>query len=134
MNTTAQHNNSSTDISLVRHLPFVGRILIAAIFVLSGLSKMTDPASTMAYIESAGLPIPAVALAFAVLIEVVGGILLVTGYRVQIVAAALALFSLATAAFFHNQLGDQNQFIHFFKNIAMAGGLLQIVAYGNSRN
>jgi len=114
-------------------LPAVGRVLIAAIFILSGISKITDPASAMAYISSVGLPLPAVALAAAIVVELVGGALLIVGYRVRTVAAVIALFSVATAVFFHNNLADQNQFIHFFKNIAIAGGLLQIVAFGKAR-
>jgi len=107
-----------------------GRILLGAIFVLSGFSKIADPASALGYIGSVGMPLPQVALAVAILVEVVGGLALMLGYRTRLVAAALAVFSLATASFFHSALGDQNQFIHFFKNIAMAGGLLQVVAFG----
>lgn len=114
-------------------LPLVGRVLIAAIFILSGLSKIADPAGSMAYIASVGLPLPAVALAGAIIVELVGGALLISGYKVRAVASVIALFSLATAVFFHNNLADQNQFIHFFKNIAIAGGLLQIVAFGKAR-
>ncbi|PNU05631.1 DoxX family protein [Novosphingobium guangzhouense] len=114
-------------------LPLVGRVLIAAIFILSGLSKIADPAGSMAYIASVGLPLPAVALAGAIVVEVVGGALLISGYKVRAVATVIALFSLATAVFFHNDLADQNQFIHFFKNIAIAGGLLQIVVFGKAR-
>ena len=55
---------------------------------------------------------------------------MVVGFRTRIAATALAIFSLATAATFHSNLADLNQFIHFFKNVAMAGGLLQIVAFG----
>jgi len=123
-------NTAST---LEAWLPLVGRVLIAAIFIISGLSKIADPAGSMAYIASVGLPLPAVALAGAILVEVVGGALLISGYKVRAVATVIALFSLATAAFFHNNLADQNQFIHFFKNIAIAGGLLQIVAFGKTR-
>ncbi|WP_232495880.1 DoxX family protein [Novosphingobium kaempferiae] len=119
--------------SLEAWLPVVGRVLIAAIFILSGISKITDPASAMAYISSVGLPLPAVALAAAIVVELVGGALLIVGYRVRTVAVVIALFSVATAVFFHNNLADQNQFIHFFKNIAIAGGLLQIVAFGKAR-
>lgn len=114
-------------------VPIAGRILIAAIFVLSGLSKLADPAGTIGYIQSAGLPLPQLALAGAILVELIGGILLVTGYRSRLVAAALAGFTLVAAFAFHFQLSDQNQFIHFFKNLALAGGLLQIVAFGTGR-
>ncbi len=111
-------------------LPFVGRLGIAAIFILSGVSKLVAPDANLAYIASVGLPFPQLALAGAILVEIVGGALLVLGYRTRLVAAVLALFSIATAIFFHANLADQNQFIHFFKNIAMAGGLAQVVAFG----
>lgn len=110
-----------------------GRVLLSAIFLLSGVSKISAPAGMIGYIESVGLPFPTLALAIAILVEVVGGIALILGYRTRLVAAGLAVFSVATALAFHNQLGDQNQFIHFFKNIAMAGGLLQVVAFGTGR-
>jgi putative oxidoreductase len=107
-----------------------GRILIAAIFILSGFSKITDPASAIGYISSVGLPLPQVGLGIAILVELVGGVALIVGYRTRLVATLLAIFSLVTAFVFHSALGDQNQFIHFFKNVAMAGGLLQIAAFG----
>jgi putative oxidoreductase len=110
--------------------PLVGRLLIAAIFLLSGLSKLAAPAGTIGYIQSAGLPLPTLGYAVALATELGAGLLLVLGYRTRLAAAWLALFSLATAFGFHHDLADQNQFIHFFKNIAIAGGLLQVVAFG----
>jgi putative oxidoreductase len=107
-----------------------GRILIAAIFILSGFGKITDPASAIGYISSVGLPLPQVGLGIAILVELIGGVALIVGYRARLVATLLAIFSLVTALVFHSALGDQNQFIHFFKNVAMAGGLLQIAAFG----
>lgn len=133
MNTITSAAPSATEARIVRALPLVGRVLIAAIFILSGLSKLAAPAATMAYIASVGLPFPAVALAGAVVVEVIGGLVLISGYRLRTVATILAVFSLVTALFFHNNFADQNQFIHFFKNIAMAGGLLQIAAFGAGR-
>ena len=118
---------------LDRVLPIVGRVLIAAIFILSGLSKLADPTGTIGYIASIGIPFPALALAGAVLVEVVGGVLLIAGYRMRAVATVIAVFSLATAVLFHHNLADQNQFIHFFKNVAIAGGLLQVVAFARAR-
>lgn len=114
-------------------LALVGRILLAAIFVLSGISKFSDPAGTAAYIGSVGLPAPSLAAFGAAILETVGGIALIVGFRTRLVALVLASFSLVAAAFFHAALGDQNQFIHFFKNVAMAGGLLQIAAFGPGR-
>ena len=114
-------------------LALTGRVLIAAIFILSGASKVADPAGTIAYIGSAGLPLPQLAFAAAAALELAGGWALVLGYRTRLVAAALVLFSLLAALVFHSALSDQNQFIHFFKNVAMAGGLLQVVAFGGGR-
>lgn len=133
----AQSNalNSTTNntIAFSGSAALAGRAFLSAIFILSGVSKITAPAGMIGYIESVGLPLPALALALAILVEVAGGVALILGYRTRLVAAGLAAFTVITALAFHNQLGDQNQFIHFFKNIAMAGGLLQVVAFGAGR-
>ena len=113
-----------------RYTPLLGRILIAVIFILSGFSKLTAPAATAGYIASAGLPLPYVGLIAAILAEVGGGLLLLVGYQTRLAAVVLAVFSVAAALAFHNNLGDQNQMIHFLKNLAMAGGLLQVAAFG----
>jgi putative oxidoreductase len=114
-------------------VPAVGRVLISTIFILSGLSKLAAPAMTIGYIQSVGLPLPSLAYGIATFIEIVGGITLLLGYRTRIAAGVLFVFTLATAVFFHNHFGDQNQFIHFFKNIAIAGGLLHVIAFGGGR-
>jgi putative oxidoreductase len=113
-----------------RYLPFIGRVLIGVPFMMSGLSKLTAYGATTAMIAAAGLPLPPLAFAVAATVELGGGLLLVLGYQVRPVAFALALFALATALSFHNNFADQNQMIHFLKNVMMAGGLLQIVAFG----
>ena len=86
--------------------------------------------ATTAYIGAVSLPFPPLAFALAVAVELGGGLLLIAGFRARFVALVLALFSLATAVSFHNNFADQNQMIHFLKNVMMAGGLLQIVAFG----
>jgi putative oxidoreductase len=123
-------NGNSTTLTSANVAAVLGRVLISAIFILSGLSKLTAMSGTIGYIEAADLPLAPVAFAIAVVVEVVGGIALIVGFKTRWVAGALALFSVVTALAFHGNLGDQNQFIHFFKNIAMAGGLLQLVAFG----
>jgi putative oxidoreductase len=115
---------------LTRYLPFVGRVLIGVPFMMSGLSKLAAYGPTTALITAVGLPLAPLAFAIAVTIELGGGLLLVLGYRARPVALALAIFSLATAVSFHSNFADQNQMIHFLKNLMMAGGLLQIVAFG----
>lgn len=113
-----------------RYLPFVGRLMIGLPFAMSGLSKLGAYGTTVGMITAAGLPFPSLAFAVAVATELGGGLLLIAGYRSRTVAAALALFSIATAISFHSNFADQNQMIHFLKNVMMAGGLLQITAFG----
>ncbi|WP_267221552.1 DoxX family protein [Dyella silvae] len=116
--------------ALTTIVPAIGRALISTLFILAGLSKLAAPAMTIGYIQSVGLPLPSIGFGLAVLVELVGGITLLLGYRTRIVASVLFVFALATAALFHHNFGDQDQFIHFFKNVAMAGGLLHVVAFG----
>ncbi|QPF72352.1 DoxX family protein [Roseateles sp. DAIF2] len=111
-------------------LPLIGRLLLATIFLVSGFGKLMAPSGTIGYIASVGLPLPELAYAGALAAELGGGLLLVLGYRTRWVAAALAVFSVVSAVLFHNALGDQNQLFHFLKNLAMAGGLLQFIAFG----
>src|ERR1700676_5102673 len=114
----------------LRYLPVIGRLLIALIFLISGFGKIVAPEMTQGYIASAGLPSPLVGYLIAIAAEVDGGILLVVGFQTRIVALVMAAFTVATALYFHHDFGDQNQMIYFLKNIAMTGGLLQIVAFG----
>jgi len=114
----------------IRYVPFAGRLLIGLPFAMSGLSKLAAIGPTTDMIRTAGLPVPSLALALSVLVELGGGLLLVAGFQARIVAGVLAVFSLATAVAFHSNFADQNQMIHFLKNVMMAGGLLQIVAFG----
>jgi len=113
-----------------RYLPIVGRLMIGLPFAMSGVSKLGAYDATTGMISAVGLPFPPLAFAVAVAAELGGGLLLVAGYHARYVAAALALFSLATAMSFHNNFADQNQMIHFLKNVMITGGLLQIVAFG----
>jgi putative oxidoreductase len=116
--------------TIVSAAPAIGRVLLAAIFVISGMGKLAAPAATIGYIQSVGLPFATAGLIAAIVVELGGGVALALGYRTRLVAAVLAGFSIVTGLAFHNAIGDQNQFIHLLKNFAMAGGLLQVVAFG----
>jgi putative oxidoreductase len=114
-----------------RYLPFAGRLLIGLPFLVSGLSKLAAYGATIDVIMASSLPLPPpLAYAGSVTVELGCGLLMIAGYQARIAAAVLALFCLATAVFFHNNFADPNQTIHFFKNLIMTGGLLQIVAFG----
>jgi putative oxidoreductase len=111
-------------------LSLLASLLMSTIFVLSGVGKIAAPAATMGYIAAMGLPFPVIALDGAIAIEVIGGLLLIVGFQTRLVAVALAAFSVVTGLVFHSAVADQNQMIHLLKNFAMAGGLLQIAAFG----
>jgi len=113
-----------------RYLPFVGRLLIGLPFVMSGLSKLAAYGPTTEVIGAVGLPAPPLAFAVAVVFVLGGGLLLLAGFQARFVAVALALFALVTAVSFHSNFADQNQMIHFLKNLMIAGGLLQIAGFG----
>ena len=130
---TTALNSDFRDAPTASASSLAGRILIAPIFLLSGVSKVAAPAMMIGYIQSVGLPVPVLALGIAIAVELLGGVALLLGYRARLVAATLAVFSIVTALTFHNNLADQTQFLNFFKNFAMAGGLLQIVAFGAGR-
>jgi putative oxidoreductase len=114
----------------INAIPLIGRLLLAAIFVLSGVGKILAAHATLGYITAVGLPFPQLALLGAIALEIGGGLALAVGYKTRLAAAALAVFSVLAGLIFHSAIGDQNQFIHLLKNLAIAGGLLQVVAFG----
>jgi putative oxidoreductase len=115
------------------YLSFAGRLMIGLPLAMSGLGKLAVYGPTTAMIVAAGLPVPPLGYAVAVALELGGGLLLIAGYQARPIAIALALFCIATAISFHNNFADKNQMIHFLKNVMMAGGLLQIAAFGAGR-
>src|SRR4030088_283970 len=85
-----------------RYLPFIGRLLLGLPFAMSGLGKLAAYGPPTELISAAGLPLPPLAFAVAVAVELGGGLFLIFGYRARPAALALAVFLLATAVSFHN--------------------------------
>jgi putative oxidoreductase len=106
----------------------VGRILISAIFLISGLGKISGYAGTQGYMEAVG--VPGALLPLVIVLEVLGALAIVVGYRTRLIAFLLAGFSVVSALVFHSASGDQTQSILFMKNLAIAGGFLFLVARG----
>ena len=106
----------------------LGRFGLSLIFILSGWSKIGGYAGTQQYMEAMGVPGGLLPLVIA--LELGGGLALLAGLFTRPLAVALAGFSVVSAALFHANLGDQMQFINFYKNIAMAGGFLALAASG----
>tara|TARA_R110000868_G_scaffold11792_2_gene57549 strand:+ start:2359 stop:2748 length:390 start_codon:yes stop_codon:yes gene_type:complete len=108
----------------------LGRLFLAFLFIMAGISKAGNPEGTIGYISSAGLPLPELGYAIALAAELGGGLLILVGYKTRIIAPLMALFTIATAVFFHNNFADQVQQIMFMKNFAIAGGFLVLGAHG----
>ncbi|NPT55620.1 DoxX family protein [Paraburkholderia elongata] len=102
----------------------------AAVEQTSGLSQLGAYSATVAYITAVGMPVPPLAFIAAVVIEVGGGLSPLLGYRARLVSFVLAVFAIVAGIYFHSNFGDQNQMIHFMKNLMIAGGLLQITYFG----
>jgi putative oxidoreductase len=109
---------------------FLGRLLLSVIFVLSGFQKLTEFSGTVAFMGSEGLPFPLLAAIVAILVECVGAMLLIVGYQTRLTGIVLALWCIATALVAHRNFGNPDQMINFLKNVAMAGGFLQLAAFG----
>jgi putative oxidoreductase len=106
----------------------IGRVLIAIMFVMSGLSKLSGYAGTQGYMESVG--VPGILLPLVIALEVAGGIAIIVGWQTRLTALALAGFCVISAILFHANFGDQIQMIMFMKNIAISVGFLFLVANG----
>ena len=116
-------------------LSLLGRILLALLFVPAGFSKLTGFAGTVGYIGSKGVPLPELAAAAAIGVEVGLGLLLLIGWQTRWAALGIAFFTVVISFIFHNfwavpadQMVQQQQ--SFFKNIAVVGGLLTVAAWG----
>jgi putative oxidoreductase len=108
----------------------VGRILLAAMFVLAGFAKLTDIAGTAGWFGSIGLPAPTVVAVLVGLLELVGGLAIVIGYKTRIAALALAVFAIGATLIAHTNFADMIQFLIFQKNFAVVGGLLVLAFVG----
>ena len=109
----------------------VGRLLLAVMFIVSGLQKIADPGPTAQMLADTNLP-TSLALPTG-LFEVVAGILLAIGLMTRLIAIVLAAFVALTIFFFHHDFADPIQGILALKNVAIIGGLLMVFAYGQMR-
>ncbi|HET9693552.1 MAG TPA: DoxX family protein [Steroidobacteraceae bacterium] len=118
-------NTTHTTFASVADL--AGRVLISAMFLTAGLAKVGGYAGTQAYMAAAG--VPGALLPLVIALEVLGAIAIVVGFRTRIVAAGLAVFTVAAAVLFHSGADEMQQLL-FMKNLAIAGGFLFLVARG----
>ena len=119
-------------------LPLLGRTLLALIFIFAGFHKITGFEGTAGYMASQGLPMPQVLLVATIVIELIGGLMILIGWHAKLAAAAIFLFLIPATLIFHafwnvnpaDAMALQNQMNQFMKNLAIMGGMLYIVAHG----
>lgn len=117
--------------SLRGYLAPLGRLLMSSLFIWAGYHKLINPTGTaQAFAQYYHVPAPDLAVWVAVVIELIGGILILVGFQTRWVALVLAIFCLATGFGAHLPIGDLANMINFYKNLVMAGGFLYVVAYG----
>ena len=115
-------------------LTLLGRVMLAAIFILAGYGKLmgyndvAKYAATTGYMAANG--VPGAVLPLVIAAELGGGLLILLGFQTRIIALVLAAFTLVAAAMFHYRPADQMQMTNFMKNIAIAGGFLLLAAHG----
>lgn len=115
-----------------------GRLLLVALFAISGVDKLGQIGGIAQALDSKGIPLPMVAAWIGTLAEVAGAIGVALGYRTRIAAAALLVFTVVATVLFHNYWAfaadaREGQFIHFFKNVGLVGGFLLLIGAGPGR-
>ena len=108
----------------------LGRMLMSAIFLRGGYGKLMAPTATMGMLMHYHLPLVQVAYGLAVAVELLGGALILVGWKTRLVAPIMAVWCIATAFVAHWHPDDTAQMINFMKNLGMAGGFLQLAAFG----
>ena len=116
---------------MINILDLCARILISILFFLNGIFKIMNYDGAISWTESYG--IPGVLIIPAIILEILGPILIILGYKTKITASILSIFCLATAIIFHNDFNNQVQLTSFLKNIAIAGGFLFLVINGSKK-
>ncbi|MFQ5751425.1 MAG: DoxX family protein [bacterium] len=113
-----------------KYATLLSRLLISMIFIMSGLGKIFDPASSMGYMKSVGMPAVGFFLIMAVILEVAGGISVLIGYKAKWGAMALIVFLIPVTLIFHTNFSNQIQMIMFMKNLAILGALIGLAING----
>jgi putative oxidoreductase len=111
----------------------IGRVLLASLFVISGLLKITAFSGVVGYMSSLGIPFATFAVLLTILVEVGGGLAIMTGWNARPAALVVALFTVGATLAAHrfwqaDPAGVQNQLNHFLKNISIIGALLMLAA------
>jgi putative oxidoreductase len=113
----------------------VARLLLIALYLLSGWSKLTDYAGTVGFMTQVGAPLPALAAAVAIFMEVPVAIAILLGAFTRPLAVLMALYTLGAAFIGHHYWtmtgpAQLDNLIHFYKNVSIMGGFLLLYVAG----
>ena len=108
----------------------LSRLLMSSLFIWDGITMLRNPSGTAQYFASVRVPAPNLAVWLAIPTHLLGGLALLMGFYTRWAAALLALVCLVTAFGVHLPVGDQDNLIHFYKNLVMTGGFLYVIAFG----
>jgi putative oxidoreductase len=116
--------------NLKTYFPPLGRLLMSSLFIWDGIRQLLSPSVFAQYFASVHVPLPNVAIWLSIPIHLLAGMALLVGFKTRWAAALLAVLSVATAFGVHLPIGDQDNMIHFYKNLVMTGGFLYVIAFG----
>jgi putative oxidoreductase len=108
----------------------VARILLVALLIISGFGILAAPDGFAGFMGAIGLPAPTLVTWLVIALKIVGGLAVLVGFQTRYAAYALAAFCVGSALLGHMNFADQAEFNSFFKNLAMAGGLLALSVSG----
>lgn len=129
-NATAFQSSTTGLYATRNHIPLIARILLAGLFLWSGVNKILQPAATQEYMASYGMPLTGLFLVGAIALELLGGLSLLLGYKARIGTTLLIIFLISATLIFHTNFADPMQQIQFFKNLSILGGLLMVLQHG----
>ena len=108
-------------------LSLTGRMFLASVFLAAAFGKVTNFDGTVQYMTAHGMPAASALCAAAIAVEGLGSLSLILGYRSRWGASALAGFLVIATWIFHT---GPDQRIQLLKNLAILGGLLNVIALG----
>ena len=108
----------------------ISRILLSILFIPAGFGKLSNIGGTAGFFAGLGLPVPTVTAVVVGLIELLGGLAILIGFKTRYAAILLGIFAIASALVAHLVPWDQANQINFFKNLAIAGGFFVLAQYG----
>ncbi|HVP37054.1 MAG TPA: DoxX family protein [Terriglobales bacterium] len=111
-------------------IPFIARILLCFVFIVAGIGKITNFAGSLQYMTAFHVPLAPVLLVIAILIEVLGGLSILLGFKARFSSIIMAIYLVIVTLIFHTKFSEPMMLVMFEKNLAIIGGLLLVFHFG----